>query len=417
MQFIEMKILYPLWLIFLTVILTAVTAYSQSGLHPSSDADDLFPIIENNKVGYINGRGEEIITPQFDVAGYRNGFVSTYGNFYHGMAVVGIDGKKGYIDRTGKWVIEPQFFDALPFSEGLAQVRIFDGGTRPGNWGYIDLTGKFAIDPRFASIEPFVNGIGIVHDVTRSGYITKDGKSFIPQYGILRPYVEYRPFTGGVVWLADGQRAILVDRDENIFPLPTIEDHHDFTEGLAAVRIGDKWGFVDNVGKLVISAKFHDWSGGDDIGEFSEGLARITVFDKAGYIDRSGRFVISAKYDSAGDFHEGLAAVTINSKTGFINKRGNVVIPLRFFAASPFRNGISNVQIGSKIGFVDKIGRYVIKPKFRYFSNFDGRLAMQTIRRAATRTECQDADWGYIDLKGDYVWKIKPGGPCIVKFY
>ncbi|MEP6847740.1 MAG: WG repeat-containing protein [Acidobacteriota bacterium] len=409
-----MKILYSLVLLLLLSVTMWVNSFANT---IAQTHDDLYPIIENNKVGYINGLGGVVITPQFDVAGYRNGFVSTYGNFHNGLAVVAIDGKKGYIDRTGKWVIEPQFFDALPFSEGLAEVRIFDGVTRPGNWGYIDLTGAFAIEPRFTTIEPFVNGIGIVHDVSQSGYIEKNGKPFIPQYGILPPYIEYRPFKGGVVWLADGTKSILVDREAKIFPLPTIEDHHDFSEGIAAVRIGDKWGYIDTGGKIVIPAKFHDWSGGNDIGEFSEGLARITVFDKAGYIDRKGHFVIAAKYDSAGDFREGLAAVTLHLKTGFINKQGKVVIPLRFFAASPFQNGISNVQIGGKIGFIDKMGRYVIRPKFRFFSNFDGRLAMQTIRRAATRTECQDADWGYINLHGDFVWKIKPGGPCIVRFY
>ena len=31
--------------------------------------------------------------------------------------------KYGFIDKSGKMVIEPQFDDAEPFSEGLAKVR------------------------------------------------------------------------------------------------------------------------------------------------------------------------------------------------------------------------------------------------------------------------------------------------------
>ena len=45
-------------------------------------------------------------------------------------------GKDGFIDKTGKYVINPQFDIAFDFSEGLAGIWI--GGKR----GYIDKTGK-----------------------------------------------------------------------------------------------------------------------------------------------------------------------------------------------------------------------------------------------------------------------------------
>jgi hypothetical protein len=50
-----------------------------------------------------------------------------------------LGGKWGYIDRTGKFIIRPQFDEALnmEFSNGLARVKI------DGKWGYINKTGKF----------------------------------------------------------------------------------------------------------------------------------------------------------------------------------------------------------------------------------------------------------------------------------
>lgn len=40
------------------------------------------------------------------------------------LYVVNVNGKYGYIDKTGKIIITPQFDEAYPFSEGLASVKI-----------------------------------------------------------------------------------------------------------------------------------------------------------------------------------------------------------------------------------------------------------------------------------------------------
>jgi hypothetical protein len=50
-------------------------------------------------------------------------------------AAVDVGGKWGYIDRTGKYVVNPQFDSADPFSEGLATVKL---GSK---WGYVDESG------------------------------------------------------------------------------------------------------------------------------------------------------------------------------------------------------------------------------------------------------------------------------------
>jgi hypothetical protein len=64
--------------------------------------------------------------------------------FSEGLACVEIEGKMGYIDRTGCIVIAPQFEIANDFSEGLAIV-VTDGG-----YGYIDKEGKLVIEKQFS---------------------------------------------------------------------------------------------------------------------------------------------------------------------------------------------------------------------------------------------------------------------------
>lgn len=60
----------------------------------------LFPVEQNSKWGFINRTGKIVITPQFEGAGV----------FSEGLAIVQIGGKWGYIDTTGRAVIVLKFF-------------------------------------------------------------------------------------------------------------------------------------------------------------------------------------------------------------------------------------------------------------------------------------------------------------------
>ncbi len=55
--------------------------------------------------------------------------------------------KDGFIDKTGKFVIEPKFDKAGTFSEGLARVAIVEDGEE--KLGFIDHSGQFVISPIF----------------------------------------------------------------------------------------------------------------------------------------------------------------------------------------------------------------------------------------------------------------------------
>lgn len=56
------------------------------------------------------------------------------------------------------------------------------------------------------------------------------------------------------------------------------------------------FGFIDATGKKVISIEYHD---ADD---FSEGLGRVKSGDKWGYVNKSGSMIIKPAFDSADPF-------------------------------------------------------------------------------------------------------------------
>jgi len=65
--------------------------------------------------------------------------------------MVNAGGKWGYVEKTGKQRIKPQFSSAFSFKNGYAAVEIF------GKWGYIDQQGQQAY-PKHDDLEAPVGG-------------------------------------------------------------------------------------------------------------------------------------------------------------------------------------------------------------------------------------------------------------------
>ena len=171
---------------------------------------------------------------------------------------------------------------------------------------------------------------------------------------------------------------------------------------LFRITKGHLIGFIDRSGHIVVNPRYEDARG-----EFSEGLVAVSVNKKWGYIDTTGRMVIPPQFNIAQEFSEGLAPVKIGTgcelcgKWGFINKDGKVVIEPRFEAVHDFSEGLAVFRQGAKSGFIDRTGRIVIEPKFDYVSSFSGGLAEVQLNCDAVPV----CDVGYIDKSGKYVWK------------
>ncbi|HEY7159741.1 MAG TPA: WG repeat-containing protein [Acidobacteriota bacterium] len=305
----------------------------------------------------------------------------------------------GYINADGKIVIEPQFNMAFEFAEGVAQVMVKD------RWGYIDPSGKFVIQPKFARSDRFYEGFARVcidpAIAEFAGYIDKTGTLVIPTEG-----AEYLgKFSEGLAAMKIKGKFGFIDRTGKFVIQPKYDVADIFTEGLARVAIkkGEKylWGFIDKSGKERTSLQF------EDACNFSEGLACVGVGNLFGFINTDGNFVINPKYDFTGDFQEGLAPVH-NVKFGYIDRSGKMVIPEQFDIAHGFSEGMAAVAQdpgnGSPVwGFIDKEGNFVIEPQYDDVGaefgsgSFQNGLVIVKVGKYS----------GYVSKTGKLVWQ-----PC-----
>ncbi|NDJ21645.1 WG repeat-containing protein [Nostoc sp. B(2019)] len=237
------------------------------------------------------------------------------------------------------FAIQPQFDYASPFSEEMARVKI-------GNkWGYINKTGKLVIPAKF------------------DGY----------------------PVDGAIY-----------------FSLSFMDKHHrsfrysgNFSQGLAPVQVGNKWGYIDKRGRMVIPPKF---ACADD---FSEGLA--AVGNQGMYINQKGQAVFTHQFGcNSSKFFQGLALI---GRDTIINKKGKVVYHLseNFGSESPLSGFSENLLVVNKsnnfdFGFLDREGKIVIKPQFHLAYPFSEGLALVRNKPTGSRS-----GFGFINKTGKFV--------------
>ena len=353
-------------------ILTAQVATACSWDYPiwqirSKTAEPLYRFVQDDKAGYIDRLGQVVIEPRFQ----------TYGNhgdeFESGLLHLW---EARYVDTTGKLVINRNYWSAWDFSEGLAAAM----PEKPKRWGYIDRSGEFIISPRFDTypkgyVSSFSEGLAMVEVAGKYGYINRTG-----EFAIQPRFLLGTDFHEGLAWVIlkgpcafygagpcpdfkilglKGRRGggpdckfALINKSGSI--IATGYDYvEDFSEGLAPVRVGKKWGYIDKTGRMMIAPKF------ETAEPFSDGLARISQGELFGYIDKSGSVVISPQFKRAEDFSDGLAAVgnwKADSRYGefyYINKTGEQAIPEKFALASRFFKGLAHVAL---IGETTKTG-------------------------------------------------------------
>jgi hypothetical protein len=95
--------------------------------------DHLINFKQNNKHGFLDTAGNEIIPAVYDYAT----------SFSEGFAVVKLNGKWGYIDKKNNIAIPIKYEAAFDFYGDRAAVK------SNAKWGFINHSGKYAIEPKY----------------------------------------------------------------------------------------------------------------------------------------------------------------------------------------------------------------------------------------------------------------------------
>lgn len=158
-------------------------------------SEGLVSVLKNGKWGYADKSGQIVIPFIYDDANDFSEGLALVSTFYGTrMCRGGIlpECHYGFIDKKGKVVIPLKFADQSlcgndGFHEGLAAIGDFRADNiYAGKIGYIDKTGKFVIQPQYDSADGFFMGLAVVSKDERAGVINKKNEIIIPfvyEYG------------------------------------------------------------------------------------------------------------------------------------------------------------------------------------------------------------------------------------------
>lgn len=216
---------------------------------------------QGTEYGFINTKGEELTPLAF----------TKVGDFHEGLSCVKEKNKGrlyGYIDFTGKYCINPQYESASDFMNGYAIVK------KNKKYGVIDKSGNFVLEPEFDRIDAWNSFVvldeednevnlkpewNVVYKKKKAGIIDDKFNIVVePQFdsidneihdGMIKVFNHCKD--GNIEW----DRVGFISEDGNTIIPPIYDDAEDFDNGKAEVRLGSgkdcRYGCIDKKGNWI----------------------------------------------------------------------------------------------------------------------------------------------------------------------
>lgn len=237
-------------------------------------AGDLIGVVRGGALGYIDREGKTVVPFEYDYEQSR---------FSEGVLAVRKNGKWGFVDSTGREILEPvlEYDKVMRMSDGLSMVHRGEPGTLPMipgeseleyrkreadarrrsvRYGFIDITGREVIPSVYEKIFQMEKDVILLvrdgeYSVCNSrGEITK----VLTGYDCVDRRRIFDFGTRGLSVEKDGKHGI-IDYDGTVL-IPPVYDEILCFEKYALLRIGDRWSVCINFGEPLLPFEYEEIS-------------------------------------------------------------------------------------------------------------------------------------------------------------
>ncbi len=189
-----------------------------------------------------------------------------------------------------------------------------------------------------------------------------------------------------------------------------LEDKLDMAGALALYRVSDVPEARAHVQEL---AALSDIEGIYMVGK---GLIAAMRDDRWGVIDETGKVLVPFIYNNISPMREGLMRVYNSGKYGFVDAAGKVVIKLEHSWAEDFCNGYARIRTGSyssyRYGAINKAGEVVVQAQYDEMTDFNAHGLAIVTETAGTYSRNDDT-CGVVNASGELIIPMAYGNSTI----
>lgn len=212
------------------------------------------------------------------------------------LKIIKCDEKYGFVDKNGREVVAPKYDFVGDFNLGLAEVYIEDDGGY-AQYGVINEYGEEIVPAMYESIEILNTGFtAVTGGYELLGLYNKEGKELFEPYDNNYEYIGDFKEGFAIVHKRNGtytENGPPGHNFENVDYGFINEDGQeiacgyeyasDFYEGRAAVKKNGLCGFIDQEGHKIVELVY------DEVRNFHDGMAAVCMNGKWGYVDIDGK--------------------------------------------------------------------------------------------------------------------------------
>jgi len=283
----------------------------------------------------------------------------------------------GLMDASESWIIRPEFNELISFGKYLV-------GRKGNSYTYI-LDGQKVF---ISTSKPYKasNGAMIIEGDSGFGMLNTVGEL------VAYPEWEEIESRGGFFELRKDGFSEALSSDGKVLLTKSLQFQSimDFSEDYYLIKEENRWGFVDEEGRLRISNRY------DSAGIFQEGIAPIKLRGKWGFIDKNEALKIQPHYDKVASFVDGRSIVQEGNLYGLIDKQGNEVLEVEWKSIfhEPTGNYIIQEKSG-KMGLVGQNGSFILRPSYDDMKDYTNRVIV-----------LKNGRWGMLNYAGEEIFKI-----------
>lgn len=233
------------------------------------------------------------------------------------------------------------------FSGGLAVAQ-----RSKGYWGMLNEIGSTALSFNYVKLSDYANGV--MYAETKDGdyaLIDSTGK-LLSRVADERKIEDCSAYNEGKMAVKYNGKYYYCDGSFNEL-FGSYDYASVFTNGVAAVKNGDKWAVINGKGETVTDFVFDDIK----LDDVRVAFRNERAFAKKGntyiLIDTNGNQIGNGAWEDVDMFsNDMVAAAKKNGKWGFIDADGKEVADYQYQYAKSFYNGLAAVQIADKWGYI-----------------------------------------------------------------